>query len=505
MKICLPAVSLAIVLSAGLAPLSALCESPALVLGAERPAESDLIRLKTGETLTARIANSEFKLHTAYGSIALPAHLIAAISFDQSPEHFDCVLGINRNRLTGFLNDPIEIEDATGQKRRFLKPDLELVLFRKRDTETNRMQTGQFALLANGDLLSGQVRLPPVQTKSPSGPQTIEPAALESILFSRPPPEVELAFANGEERSGMIESSSIRIVLDLGADLLLPRQMLRVLHLRRGFVPAEANAFFGASARTNLAGGQPPGVSIPANMAWIPPGKFIMGSPAHERGRNSDEDPQCEVTITRGFWMAKHEVTQEEYRAVMGANPSAFGGARNLPVEKVNWHEAGEYCARLTSEARARGQLPPGFVYRLPTEAEWEYACRAGTAARYSYGDDPQDLALVEFAWHVTNSDWGSHPVGQLKPNAWGLYDMHGNVWEWCLDLWSGAYPGGKLVDYHGPSEGWLRVARGGSWLYAASFCRSANRDDYGADNRCSDIGFRVVLAPPVLSGGPDR
>src|SRR5690606_4368903 len=135
--------------------------------------------------------------------------------------------------------------------------------------------------------------------------------------------------------------------------------------------------------------------------------------------------------------------------------------------------------------------LPPGYIYRLPTEAEWEYACRAGTSTRFSYGDDPTTAALRDYAWFIGNSDSSSHPVGQLQPNPWGLHDMHGNVWEWCLDIWGASYPGGSIPDYTGPAEGWLRVARGGSWLYDPAFSRSANRDDYGPENRCSDIGFR--------------
>jgi len=196
--------------------------------------------------------------------------------------------------------------------------------------------------------------------------------------------------------------------------------------------------------------------------------------------------------------MAQFEVTQAEYQSVMGSNPSTFTTDPQQPVEKVNWHEAFAYCQRLTEAAEEAGTLPRGYVFRLPTEAEWEYACRAGTDTRFSYGADPSDSELGRYAWYVENSDSSPHPVGQLEPNPWGLYDMHGNVWEWCLDQWQYAYPGGRAEDFRATERGWLRVARGGSWLYSASNCRSANRDDYGPNNRCSDIGFRVVLAPPI-------
>jgi formylglycine-generating enzyme required for sulfatase activity len=223
-----------------------------------------------------------------------------------------------------------------------------------------------------------------------------------------------------------------------------------------------------------------------------------MGSESNEAGRGSDEGPQTAVTITQGFWMSQFEVTQAEYIGTIGSNPSTFTKDPQQPVEKVNWHEAVAYCRQLTAEATEAGTLPPGHIFRLPTEAEWEYACRAGTSTRFSYGDDPSDSELGEVAWYVENSNSSPHPVGQLEPNPWGLYDMHGNVWEWCYDQWQYAYPGGKSRNFLASEDGWLRVARGGSWLYSASNCRAANRDDYGPNNRCSDIGFRVVLAPPL-------
>jgi formylglycine-generating enzyme required for sulfatase activity len=138
--------------------------------------------------------------------------------------------------------------------------------------------------------------------------------------------------------------------------------------------------------------------------------------------------------------------------------------------------------------------LPGDYTYRLPTEAEWEFACRAGTASRFSHGDDVVRPALPEFAWFGDNSDSTPHPVGTKLPNPWGLHDMHGNVLEWCLDPWQGSLRGGTATNTTPLPEGTLRVARGGSWLYPARAARSANRDSYGVLNRCSDLGFRVVL-----------
>jgi formylglycine-generating enzyme required for sulfatase activity len=227
---------------------------------------------------------------------------------------------------------------------------------------------------------------------------------------------------------------------------------------------------------------------------WLPWGIFTMGSPTNEVDRYANEGPQTQVTLTRGFFLGRYEVTQGEYLAVMGSNPSYFTGDTNRPVERVSWHDATNYCARLTAQERLAGRLPAGWAYRLPTEAEWEYACRAGTTNRFYYGDDPGYTQLANYAWYSANSGSTTHPVGGKLPNRWGLYDMAGNVWEWCSD-WYGAYPGGSVTDPQGPASGSNRVVRGGSWSFNAFHCRSASR--YGDPaSRGFDIGFRVVLAP---------
>jgi formylglycine-generating enzyme required for sulfatase activity len=231
-------------------------------------------------------------------------------------------------------------------------------------------------------------------------------------------------------------------------------------------------------------------------MVWIEPGSFLMGSPAEETGRDPDEGPPTRVTITKGFWIAKCEVSQAEYQSVMDSNPSHAAGQPLRPVEKVTWFEAVEYCQRLTELEQSQGRLLEGYAYRLPTEAEWECACRAGTTTRFSYGDDRNETQLEDYAWFARNSESMTHNVATRRPNPWGLHDMHGNVWEWCLDRFEGKYPGGSITNRPMTAQGNLRVARGGSWLYEPKGCRSANRDDYGPGNRCSDVGFRVVLAP---------
>ena len=221
---------------------------------------------------------------------------------------------------------------------------------------------------------------------------------------------------------------------------------------------------------------------------WCPPGTFTMGSPASEAGYDSDED-QVSVTISNGLWMGKYEVLQGEYRTVMGNTPSHFSSSDRRPVETVSYTEATEFCRKFTEQERRAGRLPADWEYRLPTEAEWEYACRAGTTTRFCCGDSESELE--NYAWFSSNSGSATHPVGEKQPNAWGLHDMHGNVWEWCQDWYQDKLPGGG--DPVGPQSASVRVTRGGSWYVAAGSCRSAYRRRYSPE-------FPVVL--PGLSRG---
>jgi len=229
------------------------------------------------------------------------------------------------------------------------------------------------------------------------------------------------------------------------------------------------------------------GENVSMKLALIPAGKFMMGSPDSEQWHYKIEGPQHEVTLSKPFYMGVTEVTQAQYEAVMGTNPSNFKGATN-PVETVSRKDAAEFCKKLSEKTRQ--------TVRLPTEAEWEYACRAGTATAFSFGD--ADSALGDYAWYDANrGSTTHHPVGQKKPNAWGLFDMHGNVWEWCAD-WRGDYPNGAATDPQGPASGTSRVLRGGAWSTPPDPCRSADRYSYARGDRYYYFGFRVVVSVSV-------
>jgi len=222
-------------------------------------------------------------------------------------------------------------------------------------------------------------------------------------------------------------------------------------------------------------------------MPWLSPGRFRMGSPETEEGRAAIEGPQTEMSLSKGFWLGAREVNQTEWQALMDNNPSRFKGSR-LPVENVTWEDAAEFCRRLTQRETDAGRLPEGYVYALPTEAQWEYACRAGNSG--AYGVD-----LAAGAWYSANSAARTHEVGTRKANSWGFYDMHGNVAEWCAD-WFAAYSGGADSDRSGPSSGSYRIARGGGFSNNAVWCRTAFRGRNIPSTRVEEIGFRVALVP---------
>ena len=219
-----------------------------------------------------------------------------------------------------------------------------------------------------------------------------------------------------------------------------------------------------------------------------------MGSPEGELGR-WDREVQHEVTLTKGFWLLEHEVTQEMWESVMGTKPSYFKGPK-LPVENVSWDDCQDFIKKIQSFVSV------GMQFSLPSEAQWEYACRAGTRSALNNGKELTDEKyncpnLNEVAWYGSNSESTTHEVKGKKPNNWGLYDMHGNVWEWCND-WYGEdyYKKSPTTDPLGPSDGSSRVGRGGGWDDGARLCRSAFRSNLSPENRYYILGFRLALSP---------
>ena len=215
-------------------------------------------------------------------------------------------------------------------------------------------------------------------------------------------------------------------------------------------------------------------------MIWCAPGHFLMGSPLAERGRFDDE-PQHQVTLTQGFWLGKYEVTQKQWESVMGENPSKFKDP-DRPVDSVSWEDCNAFLRQVNTGL--------GGVARFPTEAEWEYACRAGSSSPVAGNG-----LLSDMAWYDANSGNETHPVGKNHPNAWGFFDMHGNVLEWCYD-WFGKFEA-KATDPKGPAIGSFRVLRGGCWFFYARDCRSAYRLKRDPALRNAIYGFRLACSEP--------
>ena len=270
----------------------------------------------------------------------------------------------------------------------------------------------------------------------------------------------------------------------------------RIAHVRWSRFDAEALAAVNAERKEMKARLATSGVlvnSIGMELKLIPAGTFMMGS----ANGFSDQQPVHQVTITRPYYVGIYEVTNRQWKQVMGEVPSPWKD-EDLPIVSVSWEEVVAFCKALSALPAERRA---GRVYRLPTEAEWEYACRAGTTTAYSFGDD--ESLLGDFAWFNDNSWSQTHPVGQKQPNGWGLYDMHGNVWEWCSD-WSGDYGAVAATDPQGPAQGSRRVLRGGCWNSTAGYCPSAHRHLYDPSIPSVFHGFRLALSPSgaVVAGG---
>jgi len=344
----------------------------------------------------------------------------------------------------------------------FMSPEQHRAIFyRKREPITTASDVCAFGLtlynLLSGEVIVGQREFMEEFVKDPDLAQELN-VFLDRCLARKP----ERRFPNGEDL--LIDFRRIIAMLRTSPDAQTPEAFLKKLRKKvfsQQKEPGERRCF-------PLPGGSE------LCMVWIPPCRFRMGSHPGEEGR---AEPSFEAIISQGFWMGEAPITQAQWLAVSRANPSFFSG-KNHPVEMVSFLDCQEFIEKLNQhEGRS--------CYRLPTEAEWEYACRAGTHTAYA-GD------LNKMAWYKDNSRETTHKVGTKKANAWGLYDMHGNVWEWCLD-WYDEYPVQRTTDPKGAHTGSHRVIRGGSWDYGAEHCRSANRYRYSPENKNINIGLRLI------------
>ena len=337
--------------------------------------------------------------------------------------------------------------------------------------------------LQSGDVIVGEPSEPLILAIVALG-GSLEVPATALVSFA----EERFTLQDGSAFKGRLTQEILTVKTRFGA-LQLPSTALKTIRVLQDAAPGGTPGTMERTQKT-ASSGAPPGTPAATGNTWrnslgiefvlVPAGKFMMGSDKD----GDDEKPVHEAHLSMPFYLGKYEVTQGQWQAVMGNNPSRFKGDPNLPVEHVTWEDVQAFMRKLNAREGST-------TYRLPTEAEWEYAARAGTTTDYSFGDDPHLLGA--YAWYAENAERKTHPVGQKKANAWGLHDMHGNVWEWVQDWYSKPYPSGTVTDPQGPAAGSIRVYRGGSWITHARNCRVSYRNDQAPGGRVVYIGFRLL------------
>ncbi|MBT3784174.1 formylglycine-generating enzyme family protein [bacterium] len=369
--------------------------------------------------------------------------------------------------------------------------------------------TVDLVLLRNGDQKVGKLKNASFSFSTAFGKIQLKLSQLSSLHIHQDSTKKDRAvMKNSDSISGNFDGFKLELVTESGNILAIGQAQVESISFH---IPKEK---FASNAKSHTKSKIKPGAESGFDgiqFVFIPPGEFSMGSTRREIGHHGDEGPIRKVEISRGFWLSKFEVTQAQWKSVVLANPSRFMNCPECPVEQVSWNDAWQFvdilnnkngCLKsLTAEQGGidsiRGALDktelegiPSGCYRLPTEAEWEYAARADTNTAYSFDSTSR---VNDHAWQVTNARGRTYPVGQKKPNPWGLHDIYGNVWEWVYDRYADSYSGAKTENPKGPLHGQHRVGRGGGFNLTGGFCRSASRHWSAPDVRYCYIGFRLL------------
>lgn len=460
----------------------------------ERADAVDVIYFHNNDVLRGEVLNESLSISTPYGFAEIPLRVCAGVSFERSNANTEELVTIHASRLTGIITERrirFRIE-SSGAEITIRKEKIKFILLKKNGgTPAIAGPEGETTLfvMANGDLLNVRTEKSVLSMSTEYGDIPLSFDQLDGLEL-RGNGAAVATMKNGDVMRGTLGPEEFSLELDGGVSLdsVHRDRLAKVLVGKAG---ARATALLGTSEpvkenapalrpfETAVAATETITNSIGMKLKQILPGTFKMGS---SDGLHS-EKPVHEVVITQPFFIGVYEVTQAQWESVMGSNPSFFAEPER-PVERVSWDKAQVFLERLSEMENA--------AYRLPTEAEWEYACRAGSETTYYWGDT-WDAA---HAWSDKEVSKQSHVVGLKKPNAWGLHDMSGNVWEWCQDWYSDYPPAFKATDPQGPSMGKYRVLRGGSWLSNHANCRSTRRNSNPQGSRSTAYGFRVVRSP---------
>ena len=470
----------------------------------------DTIYFRNKDVLQGEVLNTDLVIATQYGMLKVPLRNCAGISFEGAQANTEAIVTTNYNRITGIITDRIinfRIK-SSGVEIPVRKEKIRYVLLKYQPGETEFLRNhdkSDLFLMANGDLLSGEAQERKITIQTDYGKIPVSFSEMKVVQMQGGDNITAIiSKTNGDTMRGTLDTEEMTLQLELGITIesIYKDKFAKIfIDEARKYAPAQfgiQQPIAGESEGAAFPHGQVvSGENLVLNLepllgergtkmrfVGIPTGEFVMGSGSSEVGRSQDEGPAHKVKLSKPFYMGVFEVTQAQYTAVMGNNPSEFKG-NDLPVEKVSWNDAAKFCAKMSEITKMK--------VTLPTEAQWEYACRAGTTTAFSFGDS--DSNLGDYAWYDGNNSKRTHPVGQKKPNTWGLYDMHGNVWEWCSDWRENSYANAGTTDPQGPSSGEYRVLRGGSWYIIPRSCRSAFRYWFSPGGSYYDFGFRVVLS----------
>jgi len=443
------------------------------------PPQQDIIYFLNGDVMSGEVLNKSLRLLTPYSLIELPLRKCAEVSLETAQSKLTTLITVNENHLTGiFVDREIRFRPIlSGSSEGIPTEKIERILLRQPPGKPclldSLSRTGLLFVMANHDLLTGTPEEEGLRLWIDGKEFRVPFSDVKSVVIEDGNPlEARVKQKNGTLLQGVLETEDITLQLDAGVRIeRIPIDGFDRIFTDTG-MQQEPENFVSKNLPATITN------SIGMKLQLIQAGSSRTGS----GGANEEESPRNEIALSEPYYIGAYEVTQEQWTSVMGSNPSYFSDP-SRPVEMVSWNDAREFCRKLSAMERVE--------YRLPTEAEWEFACRAGTTTEYPWGNTFQG----EYAWCSDNSGGKTQLVGTRKANPWGLYDMSGNVWEWCEDLY--ARHAGEQTDHPPGNGGSDRTLRGGGWFNVPERCRSASRDYRNADyNLSSFIGFRIVRSP---------